>query len=307
MKTGRALNNMEKLLFTGGTGFLGANVKPLLDKKYGVTTIGLTDRDEIRANFVTDVPQLPCKYDIVLHAAGKAHVYPKTEAEKQAFYDVNYTGTIHLCEALEKVGVPRALVFISTLNVYGDRPGNMDTEDSRPLVGDSPYSDSKIKAEEYLSKWCKKNNVVLGVLRPALLAGPNAPGNLGAMVSGIRTGKYLSIGGGKARKSMLMAEDVANLVPLVAEKGGVYNVCDDDNPSFAELEESIARQLGKRKPTSIPYWIAKCLARIGDVFSLFPLNSSRLEKIVTSDTWSNEKAKKELGWKPMSVLEHYKI
>lgn len=298
---------MEKLLFTGGTGFLGANVKPLLDKKYEVTTIGITDRDEIKANFVSDIPELPCKYDIVLHAAGKAHVYPKTEAEKQAFYDVNYTGTIHLCDALEKVGMPKALVFISTMNVYGDEPGNMDTEDSRPLVGDSPYSDSKIKAEEYLTKWCKENNVVLGILRPALLAGPNAPGNLGAMVDGIKTGKYLSIAGGKARKSILMAEDIANLVPLVADKGGVYNVCDDYNPSFGDLESTIAKQLGKHKPISIPFWMAKCLAWVGDVFSFFPLNSSRLDKIVTSDTWSNEKAKRELGWQPMSVLENYKI
>lgn len=298
---------MEKLLFTGGTGFLGANVKPLLDKQYEVTTIGISGRDEIKANFVTDVPKLPCQYDIVLHAAGKAHIYPKTEAEKQAFYDVNYKGTINLCKALEKAGLPKAFVFISTMNVYGSEPGNMDTEDTRPLVGDSPYSDSKIKAEEYLTEWCAKNNVILGILRPALLAGCNAPGNLGAMVNGIKTGKYLSIAGGKAKKSILMAQDIANLVPLVAKKGGVYNVCDDYNPSFGELEACIASQLGKRKPISIPYWFAKCLAWIGDIFSFFPINSSRLEKIVTSDIWSNEKAKRELGWDPMDVLENYKI
>lgn len=298
---------MEKLLFTGGTGFLGANAKPLLDKMYEVTTIGITERDELKANFVTDVPELPCRYDIVLHAAGKAHVYPKTEAEKQAFYDVNYKGTINLCKALEAAGLPKSFVFISTMNVYGSEPGNMDTEDSRQLVGDSPYSDSKIKAEEYLTEWCKKNNVTLGILRPALLAGCNAPGNLGAMVNGIKTGKYLSIAGGKAKKSILMAQDIANLVPLVAKKGGIYNVCDDHNPSFGELEASIANQLGKRKPISIPYWMAKCLAWVGDLFSFFPINSSRLEKIVTSDTWSNDKAKRELGWQPLDVLENYKI
>ena len=297
---------MEKLLFTGGTGFLGRNVRPILDQRYEVTTCGITPDDIIKANLAKEVPVLPQKYDIVLHACGKAHMVPKTEAEKQAFYDVNYIGTIHLCDALEKVGVPHALIFISTMSVYGDVAGNNSTEET-PLCGDSPYADSKIKAEQYLTEWCKRNNVLLGILRPSLLAGEGAPGNLGAMVNGIKTGKYLSIAGGKARKSILMAQDIANLVPLVAEKGGVYNVCDDYNPSFGELEALIAKQLGKRKPISIPYWMAKCLALIGDVFNFLPINSARIEKIVTSDTWSNEKAKRELGWQPLDVLSNYVI
>lgn len=297
---------MEKLLFTGGTGFLGRNVRPILDQRYEVTTCGITPDDMIKSNLAKEVPVLPQKYDIVLHACGKAHVVPKTEAEKQAFYDVNHTGTIHLCDALERVGAPKALIFISTMSVYGDVVGDNSTEET-PLRGDSPYADSKIKAERYLTEWCDKHGVTLGILRPPLLAGVGAPGNLGAMVNGIKTGKYLSIAGGKAKKSILMAEDIANLVPLVAEKGGVYNVCDDYNPSFGELEASIAKQLGKRKPISIPYCMAKCLALIGDIFSFFPINSARLDKIVTSDTWSNGKAKHELGWQPMNVLDNYKI
>ena len=297
---------MQKLLFTGGTGFLGKNVKPILDQLHEVTTCGITNDDMIKANLAKEVPELPERYDVVLHACGKAHMVPKTEAEKQTFYDVNYTGTIHLCDALERVGVPKSIIFISTMSVYGDVAGNNSTEET-PLCGDSPYADSKIKAEHYLSDWCSKNGVILGILRPSLLAGVGAPGNLGAMVNGIKTGKYLSIAGGKAKKSILMAQDIGNLVPLVAEKGGIYNVCDDYNPSFGELEASIAKQLGKRKPISIPYWMAKCLALIGDVFSFFPINSARLRKIVTSDTWSNEKAKRELGWQPMNVLDNYKI
>lgn len=297
---------MEKLLYTGGTGFLGFNTKPILDQMYEVTTIGITDKDVIKANFAKEVPQLSCRYDIVLHAAGKAHISPKSQEEIQSFYDINYQGTVNLCKALENVGVPKSFIFISTCGVYGIDNGNYVTEDY-PLAGEEPYQKSKIMAEEFLTKWCEEHSVILGILRPSLMAGKNAPGNLGAMVNGIKTGKYLSINHGKARKSLLMAEDIAHLVPLVAEKGGVYNVCDDDQPSFGELEATIAKQLGKRKPISIPYWMAKCLALVGDVFSFFPINSSRLEKIVNSDTISNEKAKRELGWKPMSVLENYKI
>lgn len=299
---------MEKLLFTGASGFLGYNTLPLLIKQYEtVHTMGLTDADDIKVNLAKEVPPINTHYDVVLHACGKAHVVPRTEAEKQAFFDVNYQGTINLCAALEKVGVPKSLVFISTVAVYGCESGELITEE-HPLNGEIPYAKSKIMAEEYLTQWCEKNGVVLGILRPSLLAGKNAPGNLGAMVNGIKKGFYLNIAGGKVKKSILMAEDIAHLLPLVAEKGGVYNVCDTYQPSFGQIAESVARQLGKRKPISIPYWMAWCMAKVGDLLgSKAPINSLKLKKITESLTFSNDKARMELGWEPMDVLENYKI
>lgn len=298
---------MKKLLFTGGTGFLGKNVMPILTQKYEVTTCGITPDDMIKANLAKEVPSLHERYDVVLHACGKAHVVPKTEAEKQAFYDVNYQGTVNLCSALEIVGVPKALVFISTVAVYGCEYGDLITED-HPLEGDSPYAESKIMAEKYLTEWCSKNGVVLGILRPSLLAGKNAPGNLGAMVNGIKKGFYMNIAGGKVIKSILMAEDIAHLLPLLEEKGGVYNVCDTRQPSFGEISKSVAKQLGKGNPISIPYWMAWCMAKVGDLLgSKAPINSYKLEKMTKSLTFSNEKARRELSWEPKDVIENFKI
>ena len=298
---------MEKLLFTGGTGFLGKNVMPILIQKYEVSTCGITPDDMIKANLAKEVPAMPERYDVVLHACGKAHIVPKTEAEKQAFYDVNYQGTINLCSALEIVGVPKALVFISTVAVYGCEYGDLITED-HPLEGDSPYAESKIMAENYLTKWCSRNGVKLAILRPSLLAGKNAPGNLGAMVNGIKKGYYMNIAGGKVVKSILMAEDIARLVPLLEEKGGVYNVCDTRQPSFGEISMSVAQQLGKGKPLNIPYWMAWCMAKVGDLLgNKAPINTYKLEKMTKSLTFSNEKARTELGWEPLDVLTNYKI
>ena len=299
---------MTKLLFTGGSGFLGYNIRHILEKQFDVVhSMGITDEDDIKANLAKEVPPINTHYDVVLHAAGKAHTVPKTEEEKQVFFDVNYTGTIHLCDALENAGIPKALIFISTVAVYGCEFGEMITEE-HPLEGDSPYAKSKIQAEEYLTTWCSKHGVVLTILRPSLLAGKNAPGNLGAMVNGIKKGFYMNIAGGKVIKSILMAEDIARLLPIVAEKGGVYNVCDTRQPTFGEISESIAKQLGKRKPISIPYWMAWCMAKVGDLMgSKAPINSYKLEKMTKSLTFSNEKARKELGWEPLDVLENYKV
>lgn len=298
---------MKTLLFTGGTGFLGKNVMPLLQEQYDVTTCGITPEDMIKANLAKDIPTLDKHYDIVLHACGKAHSVPKTEAEKQVFFDVNYQGTVNLCSALEKVGVPSALIFISTVAVYGCEAGELISED-HPLNGETPYAKSKIMAEEYLTKWSIEHGVTLGILRPSLLAGKNAPGNLGAMVNGVRKGFYMNIAGGKVTKSVLMAEDIARILPLIAEKGGVYNVCDTRQPSFGELSISVARQLGKHNPISIPYWMAWCMAMVGNLLgSKAPINSYKLEKMTQSLTFSNEKARRELNWEPLDVLENYRV
>ena len=298
---------MKKLLFTGASGFLGNNILCLLKVDYSVDTIGLTDADDIRINMAEAVPDLNTHYDVVLHAAGKAHTVPRTKEEEQVFYDVNYIGTIHLCDALEKVGAPKSMVFISTVAVYGCERGEL-IDETHPLNGTSPYADSKIQAEKYLTKWCKERGVNLTILRPSLLAGRNAPGNLGSMVEGIRKGYYMNIAGGKVKKSVLLAEDIARLLPLVEDKSGVFNVCDSYQPSFGELSVSVAKQLGKRKPLNVPYWVAWCLAKTGDLLGpKSPFNSYKLQKMTESLTFSNEKAVRELGWTPVDVLTHYKI
>lgn len=292
---------------TGGTGFLGRNIVPKLKENHEVTLCGITDDDNIKVNLALNVPELPERYDIVLHAAGKAHVVPRTQEEVQSFYDINFQGTKNLCAALEKIGVPRSLIFVSTVAVYGCEEGE-NIDESHPLNGKTPYALSKIQAEEFLTKWCKEHNVTLGIIRPSLIAGPNPPGNLGAMISRIKRGKYLSIGGGKARKSILMVNDIPALINLLSDKGGIYNICDDNHPSFHELEESISTQLGGKKVLSIPYWLANVFAKIGDFLGAkAPINSQKLAKITKSLTFSNEKAKRELGWRPTDVISSFKI
>ena len=296
-----------KLLFTGASGFLGSNLKPLLKNNFEIKTLGLTDDDDYKVNIAITVPEIDILFDVVLHAAGKAHAVPKTEEEKKSFFDINFQGTANLCRALEKSGLPKAFIFVSTVAVYGLEAGENITEEY-PLNGDSPYALSKIKAEEFLTDWCVRNNVTLGIIRPSLIAGPNPLGNLGAMIDGIKSGAYLSIAGGKARKSILMVQDIARLLPALIEKGGIYNICDDSQPTFRELELLIAKQLGKRSPISISYSFAKFLASAGDFLGKnAPINSLKLSKITESLTFSNEKAKQELNWQPLNVLENFMI
>lgn len=298
---------MEKLLFTGASGFLGSNVLPLLKENYEVDTLALDETATYNINLVTDEIILNKKYDVVLHAAGKAHVIPRTPEEEKLFYDINFEGTKKVCSALKKVGVPKSIVFISTVAVYGCDIGEMITEE-HPLEGVSPYAKSKMFAEQFLQEWCKEHNVVLTILRPSLIAGKNPPGNLGAMIKGISSGKYLSIAGGLSRKSVLMACDIAKVIPLCEETGGIFNICDNSYPSFRELELLISKQLEKSPPLNIPYWLANCFAHIGNLIGKkAPINSTRLEKIVKSLTFSNEKIKKELYFEPTDVLTNFVI
>lgn len=298
--------NMVKMdiLLTGASGFLGSAILMQLPSQ-----IKTLDRSvgNIRLDLSKGIPQLSV-FNLIIHAAGKAHSVPKTPQQKQEFFDVNVTGTKNLLKGLEQApALPKAFVFISSVSVYGLDKGENISE-THKLNAKDPYGLSKIHAEELVQEWCLKNNVICTILRLPLLVGPNPPGNLGAMIKGIQKGYYMNIAGGKARKSMVLAEDVAKIIPKVAEIGGVYNLTDGYHPSFKELGDYIATQLKKKKPFDVPEWTAKAMAKVGDIIgNKSPFSSYKLAKITADLTFDDSKARKELDWKPRPVLEAFKL
>jgi len=298
---------MKKLLLTGASGFLGRAMLPILREKFSVSTLGRRDGNDFRADLAREIPQLGDVFEIVVHAAGKAHVVPRTPSEAREFFAANFTGTQNLCRALEIFGVPKFFVFVSSVAVYGREFGENISE-IEPLAGTSPYAKSKIAAENFLQKWCAKNGVILTILRPSLIAGADAPGNLGTMVRAIRRGRYLRVGHGNARKSIVMATDLARVILSAFPLGGIFNLCATHSPTLAELENLISAQLGKKPPLAIPFFVAKVMALVGDCcFGHAPIDSARLRKITGTLTFSNAKACSELGWQPLEILENYKI
>jgi nucleoside-diphosphate-sugar epimerase len=300
------------ILLTGASGFLGKVIYDTLSPGHLITTIGrgpaVANGGHLTADLskelITGLPDTAC----VIHCAGKAHSVPKTEAEKEQFFQVNYRGTVNLCQSLVQEGrIPASFIFISTVAVYGKEEGVLIREDD-PLEGTTPYAQSKIIAEQYLREWALANNVTLGILRLPLVAGPTPPGNLQAMINGIRTGRYLSIGKADARKSMVWAHDVATIIPEVAQRGGTYNLTDSKHPSFRELEHKIAKSLGKKDPFRIPLMLAKLLAFAGDrLGDRFPINTDKLNKITATLTFDDARAKTSLNWKPSPVAEKIRL
>lgn len=297
---------MSKILLTGASGFLGKHIYDYLKSKdYEIISLGRSSLNDIICDLSIEVPLL--KIDslaLVIHAAGKAHSIPKTEEEKKHFFDVNVKGTENLLKGLEKAVVPKLFVFISSVSVYGKVKGiNINEEHS--LIAKDPYGLSKIEGEMLVTDWCKKHNVKCAILRLPLLVGKNPTGNLGALLKGIEKGYYFNVDGGKAKKSMVLAEDVAAFIPKVALVGGVYNLVDGCHPSFYELSHTIAQQKNKKISLNMPLSVARFLGYIGNLLgSKAPLNSHKLNKITSDLTFDDTKARKVVGWKPQRVLSY---
>jgi nucleoside-diphosphate-sugar epimerase len=294
------------ILLTGANGFLGKIISQQIsesNKIWGLSRIG-SDFDFFLEK---DIPDFYLQFDIVIHAAGKAHSIPKTESDNHQFYNVNVVGTKNLLEGLTKSGIPKYFVFISSVSVYGKDFG-INIDENLHLGAIDSYGISKIEAERIVFEWCKKNNVICTILRLPLLVGNSPPGNLGAMIKAIQKGYYFNIGGGNAKKSMVLAEDVAKIITEVAKIGGIYNLTDGYHITFAEISNNISIQLGKRKPMNIPFWLASIIAKFGDLLgSKALLNTSKLKKITSDLTFDDSKAREAFGWNPTPVLEGFKI
>ena len=300
---------MNTVLLTGSSGFLGKVIfEKLSFLGINILTIGRCPSNHIYCDLTKGSFNIVLNnIDLVIHAAGKAHFTPITREQEIDFLKVNVVGTKNLLECLSKSGNPKYFVYVSSVSVYGKDFG-YDIDENEYLGALDPYGSSKIEAEKIVLDWCNENNIVCTILRLPLVVGQNPPGNLGAMIKGIRKGYYLNISGGKAKKSMVLAEDIAKYIIKISEIGGIYNLTDGYHPSFEELSNHIYIQLGKRKPLNIPLWLAKIIAKLGDLLgNKAPINTNKLRKITSNMTFDDSKARKAFGWDPTPVLKGFKI
>ena len=292
-----------KVLITGASGFLGQYLIKQLKAEHEVFTFSNRSGNDFVFDITKTIPSLP-HFDIVIHAAGKAHSIPKSIEDSNEFFNVNVEGTKNLLKALE-TNKPQQFVYISSVSVYGLDEGTLINENS-PLLGSTPYAKSKIQAEDFAVKWGNWNDVNITIFRLPLIVGINPPGNLGKMINAIRKGRYFKIGDGSSRKSMILAENLGiflNTIDLNTK--GVFNLTDGYHPNFAEIEELICNQISKSKPINVPFFLAKSLGVIGDIIPFFPLNSNTLRKVVNELTFDDSKARNEINWKSLYVLENF--
>jgi nucleoside-diphosphate-sugar epimerase len=294
-----------KILLTGSTGFLGKYIFSELVNANEIYTMGRTN-----CNFLYDLnsPSIKFnkKFDLVIHAAGKAHHIPKSNEEKIDLFNINVQGTNNLLNSLLEFK-PKLFVFISSVAVYGYSSGKSINE-NYDLKATDAYGLSKILAERYIKEWCNKHNVKCTILRLPLVVGTNPKGNLKSMIQAIKYGYYFNISGGFTKKSMVLAQDVSKYILNAAETGGIFNLTDGYHPSFNELSRSISLQMGRKIVPNIPLFFAKILAMFGDLIGDgFPINSTKLTKIIEPLTFDDTQARKAFGWNPSSVLKEFKV
>ncbi len=156
--------------------------------------------------------------------------------------------------------------------------------------------------------WCEQHQVTCLILRLPLLAGKNPPGNLKMMIKGIANGYYFNISDGAIRRSIVMADDVAKIIPEALTIGGIYNLSDGHHPSFRELANLMAKQLNKTPPKTIPNWLSKVLGLAANKLGFIsPINAYKFEKLTSTLTFDDSKARKVIGWNPNKVLDNFKI
>ena len=89
--------------------------------------------------------------------------------------------------------------------------------------------------------------------------------------------------------SFIHVDDAAAATAVAVERGkrGIYNVVDDDPAPVREWMPELARALGAKPPRRVPRWLGRLLAGEAAAVMMTEVRGA-----------SNEKAKRELGWKP---------
>lgn len=175
---------------------------------------------------------------------------------------INHEGTRHLLAALH--ATPgwrqdlRALVFSSSVAVYGDRSG-LWVDEQMPPHPNTLYGKSKVAAENILLAAAREEGLPARVVRVGAVYGPG----FGVMMDGpIRAGRAWLPGEGRNYVPSLHCEDTIAGLLRVGEAGGdgqIYNLADPNPVTQREFYATVARLVGGRPPRFWSTWVPSYL------------------------------------------------
>lgn len=291
------------VLLTGANGFLGKEITFNIKDKCKLFNSSRYNSD-FNYDLSLSVPKFDIYFDLVIHAAGLAHILKVDESEQNLFHVNNVKATENLLASFEVGMLPKYFVFISSVSVYGIENGELVNESSE-LNAIDPYGLSKINAEKLILNWCNKNKIICTIFRLPIIVGKYPKGNLKDMIDFIKKGYFFNISGVNAKKSMVLAEDVAKSIFQVYDIGGIFNLTDGYHPSIVEISNLISLQYRNKTNLTLPAFIVKMFSKIGNLFGRFaPINTKRYNKLTATLTFDDTKARNTFGWNPNPVLSY---
>ena len=311
-----------KVLVIGATGFVGkAIVAELRNRLIDVVAVGgprssllNSEAYDIQIDDCIDVtvPENFLRLEMiegvtaVVHCAGLAHQFGKmTESD---LFRVNVNGTENVAKLAVKLKA-RHFILISSVLVYGPQGAENDdvlpvTENS-PCQPNDPYARSKLAAENVAAEICGNGGIPLTILRPAPIIGEGSKGNFLRLIKLIAQRRFLWLGKGHNRKSLVVVGDVANACGAILEQNraetAIYNV---SGPAMEmrEIVNEISKELSRSPPSifipAIPVIAILRLIPGGRASSL----KGTVEKWLSTDTYSGEKLRLRYGFSASSDL-----
>jgi nucleoside-diphosphate-sugar epimerase len=202
-------------------------------------------------------------------------------------------GTDHLLAAGRAVGARRFVAQSFGAFRFAHTGGPVQTE-ADPLDPDSAGAQQPgVEAILYLERAVTTIEWGEGlVLRYGGFYGPGTGISLAAdaqMAAPVRKRRFPVVGDGGGVWSLVHIEDAAAATAVAVERGraGIYNVVDDDPAPVREWLPALASALGAKPPRRVPRWLGRLAG--GEVATVMMTEAKGA---------SNEKAKRELGWKP---------
>ena len=186
------MKNKKKynVLVTGADGFIGSHLcETLINNNYSVTAISFYNSfgsngwlDHIKKDNIKKIKIISGDirdkdfistslngHDIIFNLAALIGI-PYSYRSTESYIDTNIKGTFNLLSAAKHQNIKK-IIHISTSEVYGSAQAIPITE-QHPVVGQSPYSASKISAEQLCVAYNKSFGLPVTVLRPFNVFGP---------------------------------------------------------------------------------------------------------------------------------------